>query len=357
MGLIFFIIPAYNLNLLYTPEQLAEANDQNFYLSVARDLSTLPSVSIEDYQVTWSSFGVVYWVTTASRITGNTFGYVIFNIGLFLTILHVYIKVISQYSSVLRINLKRLLIAPYALLHISMPGKELFSICANLLAFSAIIFVLNRKYNLALLTITLSLAIAGISRPHEAAIIGVCILFALIASRFGYLRTFAILVISFTIINNLFIAEILNYFGINVFSLSDKIMYKSNFDIYFSSNSFLIHLLLSPLRIILLVGGFIIGPILNLIVVSWDGFMKFIFREVFSLLRIFDGIVIIYIFRQLLHYKYHHEIRSLITYCLVYFTFIVLAGIDQKARYIVGLIPLLAITSISINNKTTQIHR
>jgi len=353
---IFWHLPLDALGALQTPFQDERYSDPNFYLYAAAGLCKQATWSVEDLAVTWSSAGVVGFLALGCQFTGSEYFYVIANPLLIAASLAVFLHIAGLLGIRANIGVGSILALPYTWLTLSLPGKEIISLCGAVLVASGLLLATagQRRWRAGLMII-LGLVIVAVSRAHEAAAIAIFVVLWLSRSLFSVWRLLAILML---------IAQVapwlLAHLQLDTIadSLTDEALwsgssegkaqdYDALFDLLRSDN-LIVHALLGFIRVLVIIAA----PIASIVAPWTDAdFNYFIFRDISQRLRVIDVAFILYTFTCLartvpgndnLDLTRERRMKWLLPAFFIFMAYvIVFFGVSQKSRYIFQYTPLL----------------
>lgn len=353
LELIFWYVPLDNIGSIKTIEQDPNFSDSNYYLYWATEFCQNPEIGVDELNKTWSSSGIIGYLTYGCRLFNTEFFYIILNPFIFVMGIFIYKYSLKNYIDINKIGFKYLILLPYTCLIIASPGKEVISIFGYMEVITGLsLLTINKKKLGAYLLIFCGLLILYMNRPHE---MGMVMIFSILWLLGFFKNWYRIIIIGITLIYG---ADYLlsNFdFGLNIKSLNDENLWSGDssgklYNIDFlsqilHSNNIIVHALLGPLRIILV----IFSPLISLI--SWGyetDFNYYLYRDLSQKLRIFDLIFIIYVFSQIYKYRISGidckltKVKSLLPWFFIYMIYIVtFFGITQKSRYIFEFTPVL----------------
>ena len=348
-----WFFPLYELQSLETSYQDTNFSDQNFYLYYASYFCQFPPDDIEDYNVTWSSFGVVFYLTSVCRLTGSVYTHFFANfLALFLVLYFAKQRLEAATGQRISLNLLSALAFPVTFLLIGMPGKELFSSLALLCITIALILWEQSKVN-SLFWLSTSILLSGFSRPHEAVILLGIFCFYLGYRRLGFWTIFGLL-FGAPVVFELVIATIINpLMGINLSSLSDQVVSTDEgLSSILVSENLILHVALSPIRIAYLYLGVVYKSV-TLFSFEFDWY--FLFRDIPLGMRAVDlisGLIILFMMIK----RRTMFLTEAVIVIMLYLFVITLFGVEEKSRYIFPLFPTLILMSGLPNRRSSGVR-
>ena len=345
-ALLFFLLwyaPLYSLGSIYTATQEPEYSDQNFYIYFSSYYCRSPPGDFQEYNVTWSSAGIVSYLAWTCRITGSDFGYLIFNYVIFTVCF-----LVAQRSAERSAN-RRPWVAAYApflipatLYYVGLPGKEILSFCAVLIFFASLL-ELRRSLTRHFLYLSIALGAAFFNRPHEAIILLALRVGFEVYRRFGF-GGVALLALGSSYLIETVIAGVVNpLFDTTISEFSDTLVVTDEGlgRLVISDNMFL-HVLLAPVRILYLLLGVFYKSVIAFGAINLS--LYSIFRDVPIALRAFDFGFVIYC--VLTYRKRDPKVWPPAAFILFgELFFITLFGVEEKSRYVHNIIPMIMIAS------------
>jgi len=342
--LIFLYFPLSFLDSIYTKYQDPLFMDQNFYAYHARRLCHVENLTIEDFNVTWSSFGVMSYLTYACKLTSYPMGYIFFNIIFFILSLSIFIKslTVALKKDSLNFSFITALLIPVSIYYVSLPGKEIFSYCGAFIFCSGIIYLKSKKFLKGASYILISIIVVSVSRPHEG--------FALFLLTMIFLTNIKITIFRFlfygAIFSFIFEALILllvnTFFNTEFVSIIDMLGFKSELDQYLSNENIIIHFILGPIRVIVICLGTLLTSILPLFDILKFDISFYLYKSVPLFLRFIEMFAAITAFIILLK-NTHPNTKIILTIFLYYIFFVTFFGIEQRTRYLFAVFPILII--------------
>ena len=353
---VFWHIPLSELDALSTSTQDDRFSDPNFYLFNAANICRLDAWGIEDLLVTWSSLGVVGYLTVGCLVFGSEFFYVFFNPALVAIAFGIALRAAHITGLNVRVGPLSVFALPYTFLTISLPGKETIAVFGVMLIVSGLLFVTARlRSNTGLFLIFFGILLVGINRAHEAVAIFIFCTVWIGGLSAGWLR-WVLLGAIFSIVSILG-PQILAALQLSATadSITDISMWSGssegkavNADALFDSlrsDDLLLHLLLGIPRVIIV----LLAPLSSLVTQLTDAdWAYYIFRDLSQRLRLIDMVFILVVFCVMLRvYKKMRWTEAGKTFWLLpsFFLFmvyvIVFFGVSQKSRYIFQYTPLL----------------
>jgi hypothetical protein len=340
--LVLWFVPLYALDSLETSYQDTRYSDQNFYLYYANYYRQFPPNDLTDYNVTWSSMGVVLYLTSVCRLTGSVYSHLFTNLFILFVILYFAkrrLELVCNHR--ISLNILSSLAFPVTFLLIGMPGKEIFSCVALLCITMSLVCFEQAKWN-SLCWLGSAVILSGFSRPHEAVIIMGIYCFYIAYRSLGIwsilgLLLFAPLVFEFiitTIINPLM--------GINFASLSDQVVSTDEgLSSALVSENLFFHVALAPIRMAYLYLGVIYK---SMLLFSFDFHWYFLFRDVPLGMRAIDflsGLVVVFTMIRRRTMFLPETVIVIVMYLFV----ISLFGVEEKSRYLFPIFPVLILMS------------
>lgn len=338
---LFWLMPLAKLGAITTPYQDPDFGDSNFYLYHAA-YNCAAIAENREYQVTWSSVGIVTYLTYSCFLTQHYLGFVVTNALLVFISYSYYLRSFRKYSfSASIIFANALCIYTFCLL--LSPGKEVISFAGLcFVAGGTIRHASTRSTNQSFIKnysmIALGIVVTASSRFHEAAIICAGLVIYIILRRFGYMAAIA------TLFGSLFFIDLIVEYLLNVnvetlLYFGDE--YSGGLTYYIStiliSENPIMNAMLAPLRIIIVP----LGSFLNLFsarTIHDDSY--FLYRDVLQRFRAID--MVIFLLAMYRSFKWRREpVFSSVVIILLSLTAITWAGILEKSRYFFVYIPLL----------------
>jgi hypothetical protein len=353
---IFWHIPLASLGKLMTPIQDENYSDQNYYLFSAEKICQHANWSFDALNVTWSSTGVVGYLTLGCHLFGTEFFYILFNPLLISVMLAATLTVAFKCGLKPKINLATILLAPYTLWVISLPGKEIISITGVLMVVMGLLYVSCMKRWFRGLTIALiGIFFVGFNRPHEAA--SVFIFAAIWFINLKSPRVAVSILFGGVILIAWGSTALFTMFGVTVPTgmLNDISLWSGSsagksydFDVFFSalrSDNLIVHILLGFVRVC----AVLLAPLSALITPLLDSELSyFIFRDLSQRLRLIDMILLFYCFYKgckISRSRLLPQARSTFWMLPLFFLFMIYVvtffGVSQKSRYIFQYVPLI----------------
>ena len=366
---ILWHFPLDSMNALTTPIQDELFSDSNYYLYSAQSVCHQATWQMEDLEVTWSSIGVVGYLTVGCRLFGTEYFYILINPLLTVIAFSIGLRAARDCRLTPRISLLSIVLIPYTLLTISAPGKEVISFLGIMLVTSGLIRITcGVRFRLSIFNAFLGLILIAINRPHEAAAIVLFTCFWLGGLRLGWLRP----IIAGTIllilqIYSTLIFETFQIFNSSAESFTDERIWSGssegktldveNFFSHLRSDNLILHVLLGILRVLVV----LVGPLSSLVTPWSDSDLAyFIYRDLSQRLRIIDILFVAHMFWHTLRtpvsslsnqaISSRWLLPSLFLFMIYVVTFF---GVSQKSRYIFQYIPLLLIWYWCWNPKST----
>ena len=340
--LTLWFIPLYELDALETSFQDTNFSDQNFYLYYSSYFCQFPPDALEDYNVTWSSLGVVFYLTALCRFTGSVYTHFFANfLALFVVLYFAKQQLEVTTNERISLNLFSALAFPVTFLLIGMPGKEIFSSLALICITISLVRWEQSKVD-SLFWFLTSLVLSGFSRPHEAIILVGIYCFYLAYRRLGVWTVFGLL-FGAPVLFDIVIEAVVNpLMGIGLSSLSDQVVSTDEglSSTLVSENLFL-HVALSPIRIIYLYLGVIYKSVT---LFSFELDWYFLFRDVPLGMRAIDFVSGFLIFIVMIK-KRTIFLAEVVIVIMMYLFVITLFGVEEKSRYIFPLFPVLILMS------------
>lgn len=337
---IFWLFPLAQLDKIVTPFQNPEFSDSNFYLYHAEQNCNLPAY-LREYKVTWSSTGVVKYLTYSCLITTSYLGFIISNSLVLVISYAYYLRSFRNYRfSKAIIYANALSIYTFTLL--LTPGKEIISFASLCLVtgsvnrIESVEFRFRRNF-VDILVLMLGFFVAASSRLHEAAILIVGVVAYVIYRKFGLL-TLLVFATVVAAVANIAVKMLLGdsfqqlvYFGANQAGLRHSIA-----EMLTSSNP-LINALLSPIRVLAV-------PLGSFLQLTAERTIRndyyFMYRDLLQRFRAID----MTIFFLGLYYagkRRHEPMSAALIITVVSLSAITWPGVIEKSRYYFVYVPLL----------------
>jgi hypothetical protein len=351
---LFWIVPLYQLDQIYTSYQDPDYSDQNFYLYYSRYYCESPPEDFSDFNVTWTSGGVVAYLTSACRLIGGVFGYLAFNLALFCVTFLLAVRAGRDLSEKKPIIPALAFAAiPTTLYYVSLPGKEILSISAALLMLASIYSYEAKKKASSIIQLLSAIIISGFNRPHEAVIFLFILLGYYIFKKSNIFIIFALLVVAAGF-SDAVVTNIANpLLGINLSGLQDLLVVtEEGFGKYLVSENYFIHAALAPIRILYLILGVVFTSLLALGSVSLTPYS--IFRDLPIVIRSIDFLFVIamFVFSRFLCKKIWRPAAFVFLGELFFISFF---GVEEKSRYIINVIPLLMVSFLFRRDKKINV--
>lgn len=321
---VIYLYSGHNLDLLYTKFQESDANDLNFML-----YKSIEGVKWNNYnlQVTWGSSGVMILLYPFSLL---------FNSHLLLFLLIPFIialTIIDMYTlSGVHVNERQIILKSILLIgsltYIGIPGK-------GFLTYISFYFFFKGFSSKKPMWGLLSICISYFNRPWE---ILIYVLSIMCIWLFSLKNRKTILVVLGSIF--LFGAEfalklISNILKLDLITLE---LWKVNFDQYsfLASENIILHLILSPLRIIAVIFSLASSAFGSLVEIS--NFLTdpvyFLWRNLPLLLRFFSfQFFLILIIKIIRKNSWRNTHILFLSYFIIYSSLITLNGVQEKSRY------------------------
>ena len=346
----FWFHPLSMLKMLTTDIQDGITTDANYYLFHALK-NCHSSIFDHEYHVTWSSTGVVYYLTWVCKITQSKYFFIVINLVVFTTLFSFYLSKFKTYGIRLQSNVAifSLLLMPYTLIQVLAPGKEIFGVSSLLLLMSG---YFTKAFIKKLLLIILSITIAYVSRAHQAILILIVFCFTYSIIRYPKITIFVVLA---------GLVSIDSYVS-SVFGFSYRDFYfdgsgkKTGLTLLLGqllfSENILFHTLMSPIRTFFILFGPIYTSIFNESDIS--ELYYWIFRDLGLRLRLFDTIILIYC---LFLSFFDRKLMFLGIFSFIYLSIISFFGIAEKNRYIYELLPVLVPIAMIRRVKVIEVSR
>lgn len=352
----FWHFPLLSLEALKISFQDENFSDQNFYLHVASELCRASEWDSDDMNVTWSAIGVIGYLTYGCEIFGSEFFYIIFNPLLVALAFFTVVGAARKIGVSPKITLISILVIPYTLLTLSLPGKETISVVGTLFSVAGLMLVEKQELRMrGIFYICIGLSIVALNRLHEAGIL----LFFIILWQLGFLKSiWRIILIIF--IGSFFVDNLLGFALENqgAISITDKVLWSGTsegksfdlngvFDSLRSDNLFL-HSMLGVVRVLVVLAS----PLSSLFTpFSSDDLAYFVFRDLSQRLRIIDWLLIVFVLckfawpgKNKSKLLINKKLSSLFPVLFLYMIFVIsFFGVSQKSRYIFQYTPLLVL--------------
>ena len=353
---LFWHLPLDHLGALMTPTQDERYSDPNFYLYAALQVCQKAQWNVDDLLVTWSSMGVVGYLTLGCRLLHTEYFYILLNPALAALALGLCLHSAVRIGLQPQIGLASLFALPYTLLTISMPGKEVISVLGAMGVASGMLLLTSRRFRVAaVIHIVAGIILVALSRPHEAAALALFVLLWQTGSFRSPVRLVVLLALAAHAA-----PELLSYFQLSsaAETLTDESLWSgssegktADYDSLFSllrSDNIVAHAVLGAFRVAVV----LLAPITSLFS-PWTEAEPayFIFRDLSQRLRIIDLGFIILVFVTVLRSVRPDcgamvEARTrwmLPTFFLFMIYGIVFFGVSQKSRYTFQYTPLLLV--------------
>jgi len=348
---LLFAWPLLNISSLYTAVQDPDFSDQNFYLYYARELCGSRDLSIEDYYVTWSSTGVMYYLTGLCKVTGSELLYGIVNPCLFAGSMFLLAREVCDRFNISKIQSIYLFSFPHTVYLMALPGKEILSWLGACMVIYALLLFSRTKpsYLAASLAAFVGLIVLIVNRPHELVIVGAAMLLlfplknrfipiiagsvmaaAMLALSTGASDTFSLLLDQASGRENVGVAD--QYGGA-----------LSSLELMLSSDNEFVHAILSPVRALFLA----LSPFSILFrSIQFGEINYFIFREVPAAIKLLDmisTIVVIVLFVRDRGKGSDTKLvrRAFVGTWILSLLVITYPGLQQKSRYLFQYLPLV----------------
>lgn len=356
LHVIFWHFPLLSLEALKISFQDENFSDQNFYLHVASELCRASEWDSDDMNVTWSAIGVIGYLTYGCEIFGSEFFYILLNPLLVALAFFIVIGSARKLGINPKISLASILVIPYTLLTLSLPGKEVISVIGTLFSVAGLMLVEKSELRMrGVFYILIGLSIVALNRLHEA---GILFLF-IILWQLGFFKSiWRIILIVF--IGSFFVDNLLGFALENqgAISITDKVLWSGTsegksfdldgvFDLLRSDNLFL-HSMLGVIRVLVVLAS----PLSSLLTpFSQDDLAYFVFRDLSQRLRIIDWLLIVFVLFKFMWPKENKDkllatrgASSLFPILFIYMIFVIsFFGVSQKSRYIFQYTPLLVL--------------
>ena len=317
--------------------------DQNFYAYHAKRLCEIENLSFEDFNITWSSFGITSYLTYACKVSLNPMGYLIFNILFFVFSLSIFVNSIENSLQLKSsFSFMTVLLISCSMYYIALPGKEIFSYCGIFIFSAGIVYLKNKNTLRGFLYVFLSLCIVSISRPHEG--------LGLMALAVIFISGIKMSILKFLVLGSIatFVLEAAVLLQVNIFfdteftSVIDMIGFKSNIDKYLSNENIIIHFLLGPIRMFVICFGTLLTSFIALMDftnVSLDYYFYKSFPLFLRLVEMSAGLYALAVLAK----KPSQLTKNILTIFLYYIFFVTFFGIEQRTRYLFAAFPILII--------------
>lgn len=350
--LFYWYFPLTFIDSIYTKYQDSAFMDQNFYAYHSKRLCEIENLSLEDFNITWSSFGVTSYLTYACKALLNPMGYIVFNILFFIFSLSIFIKSIERTLQIqtTKFSLSTIFLISCSMYYIALPGKEIFSYCGVFIFAAGIVYFSNKNTLRSFIYIFFSILIVSISRPHEG--LGLFVLALIFFTRIKLtLLNFLICgsIASF-FLEAIVLFQVNNFFGTEFISVIDMIGFKSNIDKYLSNENIIIHFLLGPIRMFVICFGVLLTSIIPFfdfmnVNISWYFYKSF--PLFLRLIEMSAGLYALFMISS----KPSPINRNIITIFLYYIFFVTFFGIEQRSRYLFAAFPFFIIYFDIIKNQ------
>ena len=357
--MVFWYFPLSFLDSIYTKYQDPKYMDQNFYAYHAKRLCQTDNLTIEDFNITWSSLGVTSYLTYACKAFSLPMGYIFFNVSFFIASLSIFLKSLSitLRRDSLNFSLFTAFLIPVSLYYVSLPGKEIFSYCGIFIFSSGIIYLENKKSFKAISYILISILLVSFSRPHEGFALSLLSLIFLSNIKITFLRflffgsifAFAFEAIVLLLVNN--------FFNTGFESVTNMLAFKSEIDKYLSNENIIIHFLLGPIRMVVICFGTLITSIAQLFDILKVDMGFYFYKSIPLFLRFIEMLAALSAFFILMR-NTHPNTKIILTIFLYYIFFVTFFGIEQRTRYLFAVFPILIIyfDQISYLSRMNQIN-
>lgn len=347
-------LPLFDLGALKTPEQDENFSDQNFYLYVASNVCRLPDWTADDITVTWSSAGVIGYLTYGCQIFGSEYFYIVLNPLLVALSIAGMLAAARDVGLQAKISLVSIMALPYTYLTLSLPGKEILSVVGTMMCVAGLMLVEARKRSfLGLLSIAAGLAVIGSNRMHEAGAISAFVVMWLTGALRSPWRLALVLAAGSYLAGDILAAIRLNE---NAESLTDEVLWSGSsegkavdLDSLFNllrADNLVVHSLLGIFR----VAAVLASPLSSLVTPWTDtNFSYFVFRDLSQRLRLVDMMFIVYVLIRLFRTRggtadtdVRRRLRLLMPSLFFFMIYVIsFFGVSQKSRYIFQYTPLL----------------
>lgn len=326
--------------------------DANFYLHWAKE--NCESANENRYYVTWSSAGVVFYLTAACNLLGGYLAFVFLNAVLFSATFVAYILSIEKHVKAPRFAILSILVLliPYTLVQIISPGKEIFAVIGHLLIGRIILDSSPRFWSK---NVAFAIAMFGVSRIHQAVLafavyVGVRLRKRTSPAIFVLLSLLSLIAADFLAVTFLEYS----YRDLLFAGHEESNGLQRKIGELVISDNIVLHLLLTPVR----VAALIFGPLYTSLAGLYSGENTgayWVFRELQLSLRIFDTLIIIFgLYLSLFRLPQFKSIGLYVILSLVAISFF---GVAEKNRYLYELSPLLLpVLALSFRTERTRLN-
>lgn len=328
--IVFWLIPLADLNSITTPTQDPDYSDSNFYLYHAALNCSLPADQRE-YYVTWSSTGIVAYLTASCLVSGNYLFFVVTN-SIVLSISYLYyLASFKRYQLSKGIFLLNSLCIHTLVLLLS-PGKEIISFSALCLTSGAINRLESNPSHRTryLLTVLIGILLSASSRLHEGAILAIAVALYFSYRTYGFKAVFILSIAAIGIIDTA-ISLLLNVNFSDLLYESTTTQDSSIIQIsrLLTSEVAFINAMMSPIRVALVP----LGSLMQLFSeINIADFSYFVYRDLLQRIRVIDmTILLIGLYKA---WSFRGEpISSAFFITLLSLAAITWPGILEKSRY------------------------
>ncbi len=361
LNIILFVWPLSNIGSLYTSIQDPDFSDQNFYLYYARELCASRDLTIDDYYITWSSTGVMYYLTGLCRVTGSALSYAIVNPILFAGSVYLLAKELCARIDIPRIRWGFLFGFPHTVYLMALPGKEILSwMGAALVIYGLMLFSRPRPNHIgAAISALAGLIVLIANRPHELAILCTAmVLFFPLKNRFipigGAFIMGAVLLVSSAGASDmisLILTQASDRENVGVADQYGGAL--SSLELILSSDNEFVHALLSPFRALFLY----LSPFsIAFRSIQFGEINYFVFREVAAAIKLVDcvtaGVIILAFLRDRTSNRNRRLLmRAMIATWALSLIAITYPGLQQKSRYLFQYFPMVMLAGLISSRK------
>ncbi|MBM4230112.1 MAG: hypothetical protein FJ184_05095 [Gammaproteobacteria bacterium] len=328
---------------IFTSDQLELYSDQNFYMHYAREFCREPPQNWADYNVTWSSHGIMIYLSSACRVGGSPFSYLLPSLISFILAFKLALKTAVRVAE--RPGSHTIcapFLIPVTLYYVLLPGKEIFSIISTLLLFSSLLIAGDDKRRGCLCFLG-ALAVSFFSRPHEALIVAAIGIAFLLYRRGGLFAVALAAVFGLSSIDLLLVNVVNRLMGTSLSGFSDQLVVTpEGIGYLLVSENPLIHGALGLPRSVYLLLGVIYKSFAALSEIQFSWYS--IFRDWPIILRAVD---FLFVFNVVSRYKkYNIRIFGPAIFIFAGYLFMItLWGVEEKSRYVFPLILPIFISS------------
>jgi hypothetical protein len=355
LNLALFVIPLLNIGSLYTIIQDPDFSDQNFYLYYAREFCHARDLTIQDYNVTWSSVGVMYYLTSLCSVSGTELIYSLVNPILFSGSIYFIYRELAKQFELTKIRWAILFGFPHTIYLMALPGKEILSwIGAACLIYALLLYSRPKPDVLKAIPIALvGLLVLVTNRPHELVIFGAA-LALLFPIRHRLVIGTAVVAVGVALLFTMAGASDIVAIMLDQLDARESVGMTdqyggalSGLEIALSSSNEFIHAALSPARALML----FLSPFSIIFrSINFGEINYFVFREIPPIIKLIDCGTAVYIF--VLYYRENvsaavrrYQRAFILIWMLTLFA-ITYPGLQQKSRYLFQYFPLIMLVGL-----------